>query len=355
MNVPVLLRRLPPLRDPPAKPADPLGEQTRQSIRGGTRAASDVAAIDSLLVPAFRTADQQALVAQNSWARREVGLLGLSGLLVVASSIQVAYGPDAQWPSVLVATLGALSSVLAGTTKSTDARGAYLRARREAERLRSLAWTHLARPEPDEPAARARVLRRTIAAIRLQTVEGSGDTRAEALDEAAASGSGHQTSPVASDPTSEDLVDRYLTGRLDAQRRWYRRRQAEFDAAERQGGKARTLLLITAGLLGAVSTPDFAQDYREWLGVAATAATALSAIATGWMRLQAFDTRARLYELTAARLDVAEADRPPVVDPLFAANYVGQCEDVLLAEHGAWTTQTPRGAREPSPGPQASQ
>ena len=354
MNVPVLLRRLPPLRDPPARPADPLGEQTRHSVRDGTRVVSDVAAIDSLLVPAFRAADGQALVAQSRWARREVGLLVLSGLLVVASSIQVAYGPDAQWPSVLVATLGALSSVLAGTTKSTDARGAYLRARREAERLRSLAWTHLAQPEPHETAARARVLRRKVALIRLQTVEGGGDARAEEPEEATPAGASRQASPAASDPTSEELHDLYVAGRLDTQRRWYRRRQAEFDAAERQGGKVRTLLLITAGVLGAVSTPDFAQDYREWLGVAATVATALSAITTGWIRLQAFDMRARLYELTAARLDVAEADRPPVVDPPLAAAYVGQCEDVLLAEHGAWTTQTPRGAREPYPGPQAS-
>jgi hypothetical protein len=52
MSVPVLLRRLPPLRDRPAEPGDPLSEKTRDGIHDGTRTASDVAAIGKLLVPA---------------------------------------------------------------------------------------------------------------------------------------------------------------------------------------------------------------------------------------------------------------------------------------------------------------
>ena len=354
MSVPALFRRLPPLRDRPADPGDPLNAITRDRVVEGTRAASDVAAIDAVLVPAFVAADRQAVVAQNRWARREVGLLVLSGLLVVASSTQAAFGPDEEWPSVLVAALGGLSSVLAGTMKSTDARGTYLRARREAERLRSLAWTHLARHDPVDLAARTRALRRAVALIRLQTVEGSGDPAGQAAEGEADQTTPRPASASRSDAGSERLLDLYLAGRLDTQRSWYRRRQEEFDAAERQGGKVRTTLLIIATILGAVGAASFAAEYREWLGVAATVATAMSAITTGWIRLQAFDTRARLYELTAARLDVAEADRPPAVDPPIAASYVGQCEDILLAEHGAWTSQTPRGVREPSPGPRTS-
>ena len=350
MSVPALLRRLPPLRDRPATQGDPLNRVTRQGVTDGTPAAADIAAIDTVLVPAFRAADNQAVVAQNRWARREVGLLLLSGLLVVASSIQAGYGDSAQWPSIAVAALGGVSSVLAGTTKSTDARGAYLRARREAERLRSLAWTHLAQPDPKDPDARVRVLQRTVALVRLQTVEGSGDTQGESTDERDVGVGPAPPRPLRSEPASERLLDLYAAGRLGAQRAWYLRRQKEFDAAERQGGMARTTFLILATILGVVGAADTPINV-QWLGVAATTVTALSGITTGWMRLQAFDTRARLYELTAARLDVAEADRPPGVNPALAAAFVGQCEDVLLAEHGAWTTQTPRGARERSPGP----
>jgi len=350
MSVPALLRRIPPLRDRPATQGDPLNRTTRQGATDGTPAAADIAAIDTILIPAFRAADTRAVVAQNRWARREVGLLLLSGLLVVASSIQAVYGDTAQWPSVTVAALGGVSSVLAGTTKSTDARGTYLRARREAERLRSLAWTHLAQQDTTDPEARLRLLQRAVARIRLQTVEGTGDTQSESTDEPDVAILPAPKRPRHSDPASERLLDLYVTGRLGEQRAWYLRRQEEFDAAERQGGKARTTFLILATILGAVAAADTGID-GQWLGVAATAVTALSGITTGWMRLQAFDTRARLYELTAARLDVAQADRPPAADPALAADFVGQCEDVLLAEHGAWTTQTPRGAREPSPGP----
>jgi hypothetical protein len=301
-------------------------------------------------VPEFRTADRGAVVAQNRWARRELGLLVLSGLLVIASSVQAAV--QEEWAGALVAALGGLSSVVAGTTRSTDARGAYLQARREAERLRSLAWTHLATLEPTDPGARTRALRRGVARIRLQTVEGSGDADADRPGEEGlivVAG----TPAVRRDPASERLLDLYLAGRVDAQRGWYRRRQEEFDAAERQGGRLRTALLIVATVIGSISALNLTDASRAALGVAATAATALSAIITGWMRLQAFDTRARLYELTAARLDVAQADRPLGVDAALAAEYIGHCEDVLLAEHGAWTSQTPRGAREPSPGPKA--
>ena len=240
--------------------------------------------------------------------------------------------------------------MLAGTTKSTDARGAYLRARREAERLRSLAWTHLAQQDTTDPGARVGMLQRAVARIRLQTVEGSGDTQSESTDEPDVAVAAPLVRPPHSDPASERLLDLYVAGRLGAQRAWYLRRQEEFDAAERRGGKARTMFLILATIFGAAGAADTGLD-EQWLGVAATAVTALSGITTGWMRLQAFDTRARLYELTAARLDVAEADRPAAVDPALAAAFVGQCEDVLLAEHGAWTTHTPRGARERSPGP----
>jgi hypothetical protein len=313
--------------------------------------ASDVAAIDAILVPGFQAADRGAIVAQNRWARRELGLLVLSGLLVTASSVQAAV--QEEWAGVLVAALGGLSSVLAGTSRSTDARGAYLRARREAERLRSLAWTHLSMVEPDDSAARTRALRRGVARIRLQTVEGSDDTEPDGV-----SGEGPQPTMVLAakqrDPSSERLVDLYLAGRVDAQRAWYRRRQEEFDAAERQGGQLRTVLLIVATVLGSISAFDLDGPTRAALAVAATVTTAASAIITGWMRLQAFDMRARLYELTAARLDFAEAERPPRLDPALAAQYIGECEDVLLAEHGAWTSQTPRGAREPSPGPNAA-
>ena len=349
MSVPALLRRIPPLHDRPPTQGDPLNQTTRQGVTDGTTAAADIAAIDTVLLPAFRAADNRAVIAQNRWARREVGLLLLSGLLVVASSIQAVYGDSAPWPSIAVAALGGVSSVLAGTTKSTDARGAYLRARREAERLRSLAWTHLAQQDTTDPGARVRMLQRAVAQIRLQTVEGSGDTQSESTDERDVAVTAPRVRPPHSDPASERLLDLYLAGRLGAQRAWYLRRQEEFDAAERQGGKARTMFLILATTFGVVGTADTGLN-GQWLGVAATAVTALSAITTGWMRLQAFDTRARLYELTAARLDVAEADRPPAVDPALAVAFVGQCEDVLLAEHGAWTTQTPRGARERPPG-----
>lgn len=353
MSVPALLRRLPPLRDPPPAADDPLNPTVRQQASSGTRLAGDITSIDTVLLPRFRTADHEAVVAQNRWARRELGLLVLSGLLVVASSVQAAYGATENWPGVVVAALGGASSVLAGMTKSTDARGVYLRARREAERLRSLAWTHLALAEPSDPAARMRALQRGVARIRLQTVEGTGDTRAEPGIEQAPSPAWAEQPEIHADPRSEHLLTLYLAGRLDTQRRWYRRRQDEFDAAERQGGRLRTALLIVATVLGAVSATAPAQ-LRPWLGVAAAAVTAGSAITTGWMRLQAFDTRARLYELTAARLDVAEADRPPRVDPTVAAQYINQCEDVVLAEHGAWTTQTPVGAREPSAPPKTA-
>lgn len=351
MTAPALLRRLPPLRDRPPRAADALGERIRDRVVDGTRLATDVAAIRDVLVPRFQEADAGAISARNRWARRELWLLVLSGLLAVASSIQAAYGSDQQWPSVVVAALGGVSSVLAGAAKSTDARGAYLRARREAERLRSLAWTHLTLVDPVDPEARVRTLRKGVARIRLQTVEGSGETEAEAPGDDDRDATREKPTAVRSDPSSEHLVDLYLLGRLSTQRGWYRRRQAEFDAAELQGGRIRTAMLVVATVFGALSAPEFAGDYRAALGVAATAVTAASAITTGWMRLQAFDTRARLYELTAARLDVAEADRPAAVDPALAAQYIAQCENVILAEHGAWTTQTPRGAREPPPGP----
>lgn len=239
--------------------------------------------------------------------------------------------------------------MLAGSARSADARGVYLRFRREAERLRSLAWTHLALPAPTDPTARTRVLRKAVARIRLQTVEGAGEVeggRDETQNNTPPSPDRRATRRA---PDSEAMVDLYLSGRLDAQRRWYRRRQEEFDAAERQGGRARTGLLIVATVLGVVSSINDFAHMRPSLGVAATVVTAASALITGWMRLQAFETRARLYELTAARLDVAEADRPQRIDAGLAAHYISECEDVLLAEHGAWTTQTPAGAREPLP------
>ena len=353
MSVPALLRRVPPLRNRPPAPADPFTDDVRASAAQGTQLGDDVTAVDDVLVPAFHRADGEAVLAQQRWARRELGLLILSGLLVVASSVQAAYG-ESGWPGLVVAALGGIAAVLAGTTRSSDARGVYLRARREAERLRSLAWTHLAATEAGDPRHRRRLLMRSVARIRLQSVEGSGDIPQQTeSDEEAAVGVPASDAPregnATAEPRAEHLVGLYVDGRLGDQRAWYRRRQAEFDAAERQGGRIRTALLVVATILGAFSASDvLPESALPWLGVAATVATALSAITTGWMRLQAFDTRARLYELTEARLGAAQADRPLTVDGVRAEAYLGQCENIMLAEHGAWTSQTPVSAREPT-------
>lgn len=307
-----------------------------------------MAAVDEVLVPAFHRADGAAVQAQQRWARRELGLLILSGLLVVASSVQAAYG-ETGWPGLVVAALGGVAAVLAGTTRSSDARGVYLQTRREAERLRSLAWTHLAATEAREPRHRRKLLTQSVARVRLQSIEGGGDVPQppESAGDEPTAGSVPESVP-APDARAEQIVDLYLVGRLADQRRWYRLRQAEFDTAERQGGRIRTALLVVAAILGAFSVSEVFSDVVQWFGVAATVATALSAVTTGWMRLQAFDTRARLYELTEARLGVALADRPLALDAVQAQTYLSQCEDVMLAEHGAWTRQTPVSAREPT-------
>ena len=352
-RTPALLRRLPRLRRRPGNGSDPLGERARRAAHDTPLLTDDLALVDAELVPAFRTSDELALAAQNRWARRELGLLVLSAMLVVATSIQAAVANEA-WPGVLVAALGGVSSVLSNAAKSADARGVFLRHRQEAERLRSLVWTSLSVGVTAPVLRRERALERQVAMIRLETAEGSSqgpETQSRPDPELESDGSTllGRSSP---DPRSEQLLTLYRHGRLEAQRDWYLARQQEFELAERQGTRLRTGLLVVATILGALG-PAVEPEIRPWLGVAATAATAVSAVITGWMRLQAFDVRAHLYELTAARLSVADAERPVVPDPLGVQTHISRCEDVVLAEHGLWSEQTPRAAREvpiaPSP------
>lgn len=346
-RTPALLRRLPRLRRTPGNGSDPLGEQARRAAQQAPLLAEDLAVIDADLVPAFRTSDELALQAQNRWARRELGLLVLSALLVVATSIQAANTNEA-WPGVVVAALGGVSSVLSNAAKSADARGVFLRHRQEAERLRSLVWTSLGAGGVTQPdRSRERALERQVAMIRLEAAEGSDhrtetDPRPAPQEDTDDSTPGREPAP---DRRSEQLLTLYRRGRLEEQRDWYLARQQEFELAERQGTRLRTGLLVVATVLGALG-PAVEPEFRAWLGVAATAATAVSAVITGWMRLQAFDVRAHLYELTAARLSVADAERPLVPDHARVDSHISRCEDIVLAEHGLWSEQTPRTARE---------
>ena len=133
------------------------------------------------------------------------------------------------------------------------------------------------------------------------------------------------------------MLDTYLGGRLDAQMAWLRRRAQEARAAELQGARLRTLFLTIATVAGAIS-PAVPDEIRPWLGVAATAATAVATVIAGWLSLQAFARRSRLADDFSARIGVIVATRPLQVGPTVAAHFVGSCEELLSNEAVMWGT-----------------
>lgn len=109
--------------------------------------AADLAVIDEVVVPAFRSYDIDAQRAQNTYRRQQVAILGIGALTSGFGAVQAAAGHDA-WPGIVVGVLGALSAGTAALAQERRAQLAYLDNRTKAERLRAEAFAYLAELTP---------------------------------------------------------------------------------------------------------------------------------------------------------------------------------------------------------------
>ena len=113
---------------------------------------------DRIVYPAFAASDVEAQREQNRYRRFTLFAI-LGGLLTTAfGAIQTGL-PSAAWPGVVVATLGAATSVVTSVARRHGTLNNYLTSRIRAERLRSLFFDYLAnRPTTDPATHEAQVL-----------------------------------------------------------------------------------------------------------------------------------------------------------------------------------------------------
>ena len=104
---------------------------------------------DRLVVPAFTECDAEAGAEQNRHRWLTV-LAILGGLLTTLAGALQAWLQSVPWPSVVVATMGALTSALITVSRRQDSLRRYLIARIRAERLRSLYFEYLAKDWPED-------------------------------------------------------------------------------------------------------------------------------------------------------------------------------------------------------------
>jgi hypothetical protein len=110
--------------------------------------------VESVIYPSFASCDQEAQVEQNRYRWFTV-LAILGGLLTTTFGAVQAWLQSVAWPGVVVATLGAATSAITTVARRQGSLDNYLSARIRAERLRSLAFEHLARaPEASEAGHR---------------------------------------------------------------------------------------------------------------------------------------------------------------------------------------------------------
>jgi uncharacterized protein DUF4231 len=139
LQKPALVRRLPKVfwRGNPSD--GPLRDPDRVTYG---ELAGDFDLLDGLLVPTFRTYDEDALEAQNRFRRQQVLLIGGSAVATILGVLQAASidGSAFGWTEAVLA--GLLAPVAARTG---SAHKAFLANRLKAERLRGEYFAFLAR------------------------------------------------------------------------------------------------------------------------------------------------------------------------------------------------------------------
>ena len=141
-----LLSVLPRWRLRPGRPRSPI-PPTAAARYPDLRQRIDAA--DRLVVPAFTECDAEAGAEQNRHRWLTV-LAILGGLLTTLAGALQAWLQSVPWPSVVVATMGALTSALITVSRRQDSLRRYLIARIRAERLRSLYFEYLAKDWPED-------------------------------------------------------------------------------------------------------------------------------------------------------------------------------------------------------------
>jgi hypothetical protein len=117
--------------------------------------ADRLARANELVYPAFAECDATAGVEQNRY--RWFAVLAIfGGLLTTVFGAMQAWLQSAQWPGVVVATLGAATTALSTVARRQGSREQYLRARLVAERLRSTYFQSIANAASDGSADNGR-------------------------------------------------------------------------------------------------------------------------------------------------------------------------------------------------------
>jgi ABC-type transport system involved in cytochrome bd biosynthesis fused ATPase/permease subunit len=140
----------------------------------------------------------------------------------------------------------------------------------------------------------------------------------------------------------ERFLDLYQQYRFEDQRGWYERRHAEFEVAYDQVITLTGLLMVLAGIAGALAAADVGGPKTLW-AVLAVIFPALSTALSAYNGLYAFERQAKLYRDAANMMHRARAEAPDLKPEITEAGYrhvlsayVNKVEGILRTEQGQW-------------------
>jgi hypothetical protein len=142
---PALLRRLP---NPFWKPASGQSIVEPAALASYPELADDFALADRILLPAFRTADADALRAQNTFHMVELGLTLGAIVATMLGAVQTALGGGILVIGLIEAGLASTLGAAALGVFARNTQRDYYRSRLQAETLRGEYFRFLGRLEP---------------------------------------------------------------------------------------------------------------------------------------------------------------------------------------------------------------
>jgi hypothetical protein len=347
-----VLSVLPRLRYRPGPPPVPVSSAQAREWPG---LQQRVVEAEMLVYPMLSRCDITARREQNRHRWFTVLALGGAFLTTLFGAMQ-AWLQAAVWPGIVVATLGGATSVLTTLARRQGTLHNFLDARTRAERLRSLYFTHLARPPSHDPAETERELHeleRAVAEVTWGSGAGGGDrTPAPASDRPAAHSDERGTTPGSSPATAwhGQFLAAYRRHRLDDQSVYYAARARMFEQARRAVITVSALMMVMAALFGAIGAA-YADRRAFWAFLAASVA-ALGTALTSFEAAFGLERYSRLYGESHRALMIAAVDEPRGAE--LAADgdarvsaHVHRVERILGDEVDTWSQYTQQPAEPP--------
>jgi SMODS and SLOG-associating 2TM effector domain 1/Protein of unknown function (DUF4231) len=266
---------------------------------------------------------RQLQVDHRTWSRMAAGSAGLAAVLGAAAGSTGNTGAG-RVLAFLAAACAAITPVLGQDTLSVGREAGWLRARAAAETIKSECMRFCAHVGEYAGAERKALFRRRCE---------------QAIEAVAKTGLTPLADPLTDDPRrpSDDMIlDWYLSHRVEEQRDYYAKVQAN---SERDAARQRAIALalsVVSAVLGAASATFNVAGLAPWIAVAGTLGGVLLARSAG-ERSQFLAANAAAMVSALERMKEAATE-----DGATLAALVGATETLLAGEHAAWSDRMHR-------------